>query len=151
MQPNQFFNTEQVPQQQAMLDFAQQAASAVIDPEFLASCYREERPWGAFTNLHEQQGFKVKLIEVKPGAALSLQYHHKRAEHWLVLDGHALVQIENEELNTQAQEYRFIPQGAQHRLTNQGDSVLQLLEVQAGEYLGEDDIVRLEDNYGRNS
>ena len=151
MEPSQFFTTEQMPQEQAMLDFAEQAASAVINPAFLANCYREERPWGAFTNLHEQQGFKVKLIEVKPGAALSLQYHHKRAEHWLVLDGHALVQIADEELKTKAQEYRFIPQGAQHRLTNQGGSVLQLLEVQAGDYLGEDDIVRLEDNYGRSS
>ena len=78
-----------------------------------------------------------------------MQYHHKRAEHWLVLDGQALVQIADEELKTKAQEYRFIPQGAQHRLTNQGGSVLQLLEVQAGDYLGEDDIIRIEDKYSR--
>jgi mannose-1-phosphate guanylyltransferase len=86
---------------------------------------------------------------VQPGQQLSLQYHYKRAEHWVVVQGMALVQVGDEELPTKPGEYRYIPLGEKHRLTNIGDEELVLIEVQCGSYLGEDDIVRLEDNYGR--
>jgi mannose-1-phosphate guanylyltransferase / mannose-6-phosphate isomerase len=108
-----------------------------------------ERPWGTYTTLIEGTQFKVKRITVRPGRALSLQYHHKRAEHWVVVGGTALVQIGDQEFVTRAGQYRYIPLGERHRLTNVGTDLLQLIEVQCGEYLGEDDIVRLVDNYGR--
>jgi mannose-1-phosphate guanylyltransferase/mannose-6-phosphate isomerase len=108
-----------------------------------------DRPWGTYTTLVEGVGYKVKRITVRPGRALSLQYHHKRAEHWVVVAGTALVQVGDEEYETRPGEYRFIPLGEKHRLTNTGADLLELIEVQAGAYLGEDDIVRLVDNYGR--
>ena len=85
-----------------------------------------------------------------PGEKLSLQYHHKRAEHWVVTQGRAIVQVGDEEFETRPGEYRFIPLEVKHRLTNTGDVELVLIEVQIGNYLGEDDIVRLADVYGRN-
>ena len=86
---------------------------------------------------------------VAPGQKLSLQYHNKRAEHWVLTQGSALVQIDDEEFKTEEGEYRYIPLGNKHRLTNLGQKELVLIEVQIGDYLGEDDIVRLEDIYGR--
>ena len=108
-----------------------------------------ERPWGTYATLKQEDGYQVKRITVRPGERLSLQYHHKRAEHWVVVQGTALVQIGDEELPTQAGEYRYIPLGEKHRLTNTGSDKLVLIEVQCGSYLGEDDIVRLDDIYGR--
>jgi len=108
-----------------------------------------DRPWGTYTTLVEGAGYKVKRITVRPGRALSLQYHHKRAEHWVVVGGAALVQIGDQEFQTAVGEYRHIPMGEKHRLTNIGSEMLELIEVQCGTYLGEDDIVRLVDNYGR--
>ena len=107
------------------------------------------RPWGTYTTLKEEGGYKVKRITVRPGQSLSLQYHHHRAEHWTVVRGHGVVQIGDVEYPTGPGEYRYIPLKEQHRLTNTGEEDLVLIEVQVGDYLGEDDIVRLQDNYGR--
>ena len=86
---------------------------------------------------------------MNPGKSLSLQYHHRRSEHWVVVKGEALVQI-GDDVRTVAQNQSvYIPKGVKHRLTNQGDEPIDLIEVQSGDYFGEDDIVRLEDNFGR--
>jgi len=107
------------------------------------------RPWGTYATLKQEDGYQVKRITVAPGQKLSLQYHHKRAEHWVVTQGKAIVQVGGEEFETGPGEYRYIPLGEKHRLTNVGDTELVLIEVQVGSYLGEDDIVRVEDIYGR--
>lgn len=107
------------------------------------------RPWGTYASLKEEDGYKVKRITVKPGEALSLQYHHQRAEHWVVVKGTAIVQVGEVEHKTLPGEYRYIPLKEKHRLTNIGKDELVLIEVQCGGYLGEDDIVRLADTYGR--
>lgn len=108
-----------------------------------------QRPWGSYTTLLEKEGFKIKRIVVKPGQALSLQYHEHRAEHWVVVRGDAVVQIGDTEFDTLAGQSRYIPKGERHRLSNRGVSDVEIIEVQCGHYLGEDDIVRLVDNYGR--
>lgn len=108
-----------------------------------------QRPWGSYATLKEEKGYKVKRITVKPGQSLSLQYHHKRAEHWIVVRGEGLVQIGDAEYPTSPGEYRHIPLKERHRLTNTGTEELVMVEVQCGNYLGEDDIVRLADIYGR--
>jgi len=110
---------------------------------------RVYRPWGFFETLHMAPGTQVKLIEVNPGAALSLQYHHKRAEHWVVVSGEATVVRGEENLILRENESTFIPIGMQHRLENTHRQPLRIIEVQVGSYLGEDDIVRLEDRYKR--
>ncbi|MGC6522576.1 MAG: mannose-1-phosphate guanylyltransferase/mannose-6-phosphate isomerase [Candidatus Micropelagos thuwalensis] len=107
------------------------------------------KPWGTYTNLKSEAGYQVKRISVASGQKLSLQYHHKRAEHWVVTQGNAMVQVGDEEFKIGPGEYRYIPLGEKHRLTNVGDCELVLVEVQVGNYLGEDDIVRLDDVYGR--
>lgn len=107
------------------------------------------RPWGTYASLKEEDGYKVKRITVKPGQSLSLQYHHQRAEHWVVVKGKAIVQIGDAEHETLPGQYRYIPLKEKHRLTNIGKDELVLIEVQCGGYLGEDDIVRLADTYGR--
>lgn len=107
------------------------------------------RPWGTYATLKEEAGYKVKRITVKPGQSLSLQYHHQRAEHWVVVQGQGVVQIGDVEHPTQPGQYRHIPLKEKHRLTNTGTEELVLIEVQCGDYLGEDDIVRLADTYGR--
>jgi len=107
------------------------------------------RPWGSFETLDEANGFKVKRIIVKSGAALSLQMHHKRAEHWIVVRGNAYVTCEDKEFLLRQGESTFIPLGKKHRLENKGAELLEIIEVQTGEYLGEDDIVRFSDIYGR--
>lgn len=107
------------------------------------------RPWGWYDVIDEGPGFKVKRVVVNPGCSLSLQRHQHRAEHWLVVTGEALVQVDNEEKVVKTNETAFIPQKAMHRLTNSGASVLMIIEVQLGDYLGEDDIERFADIYGR--
>jgi mannose-1-phosphate guanylyltransferase/mannose-6-phosphate isomerase len=107
------------------------------------------RPWGTYTVLEEGRGYKIKRVEMKPGAALSLQLHHRRSEHWVVVSGTARVVNGEEELTVRPNESTFIPAGRKHRLANPGASDLVLIEVQSGDYLGEDDIVRFEDDYGR--
>jgi mannose-1-phosphate guanylyltransferase/mannose-6-phosphate isomerase len=110
---------------------------------------RVYRPWGSYETVDEGERFKVKRITVKPGAALSLQMHHKRAEHWVVVTGRALVTVGERQVPLEANESIYIPVEEKHRLENPGDAPLELIEVQSGEYLGEDDIVRFEDHYGR--
>lgn len=107
------------------------------------------RPWGGYTILEEGSRFKIKRLEVKPGAALSLQMHHHRSEHWIVVQGMAKVINGVSERLINTNESTFIPAGHQHRLENPGVIDLVLIEVQSGEYLGEDDIVRFADQYGR--
>ncbi|WP_244807541.1 mannose-1-phosphate guanylyltransferase/mannose-6-phosphate isomerase [Caballeronia zhejiangensis] len=107
------------------------------------------RPWGIYTVLEEGSRFKIKRIEVKPGASLSLQLHHHRSEHWIVVSGMALVVNGENEFYVRTNESTYIPAGHKHRLTNPGVTDLVMIEVQSGEYLGEDDIVRFDDNYGR--
>jgi len=107
------------------------------------------RPWGSFTNIAEEDRFKVKRIMVKPGASLSRQMHHHRAEHWVVVRGSALVENGDKELLLAESQSTYIPLGTVHRLTNPGKIDLELIEIQTGPYLEEDDIVRFEDIYGR--
>lgn len=107
------------------------------------------RPWGSYDSLETGERFQVKRIRVKPGAKLSLQMHHHRAEHWIVVKGSAKVTIEGETVFLTENESTYIPIGKIHSLENPGKIPLELIEVQSGSYLGEDDIVRLEDRYGR--
>ena len=107
------------------------------------------RPWGHYTSVVEGNRWQVKRIEVKPGATLSLQMHHHRAEHWIVVKGTAQVEINNKEHLLSENQSTFIPVGSKHRLSNPGKLPLVLIEVQSGSYLGEDDIIRFEDKYGR--
>ncbi|MCM2340143.1 mannose-1-phosphate guanylyltransferase/mannose-6-phosphate isomerase [Rhodoferax sp.] len=107
------------------------------------------RPWGTYTVLEEGRNFKIKRIEVKPGASLSLQMHYHRSEHWVVVSGTAKVTNGDQEILIRANESAYIPAGHKHRLQNPGVVDVVMIEVQSGEYLGEDDIVRFEDNYGR--
>jgi mannose-1-phosphate guanylyltransferase len=126
-----------------------EALKASADAELTELPATVHRPWGTFATLRQEDGYQVKRISVAPGQKLSLQYHHKRAEHWVVTQGQAIVQVGDEEFETGPGEYRYIPLGDKHRLTNIGDGELVLIEVQIGDYLGEDDIVRLDDVYGR--
>ena len=113
------------------------------------SIYSENRPWGSFTVLDEGEGFKVKRISVNPGHKLSLQYHHHRSEHWTVVQGEASVTLGEDIKKVKVNESVYIPLKEKHALANEGEELMQLIEVQVGDYLGEDDIVRLEDRYGR--
>ncbi len=107
------------------------------------------RPWGTYTTLEEGYRFKIKRIVVKPGSSLSLQMHHHRNEHWVVVSGTAEVVNGDDTFLVHTNQSTYVPAGHQHRLSNPGICDLVMIEVQSGEYLGEDDIVRLEDNYGR--
>ncbi|MBA1204486.1 mannose-1-phosphate guanylyltransferase/mannose-6-phosphate isomerase [Pseudomonas capeferrum] len=107
------------------------------------------RPWGTYTTLENGDRFKIKRIVVKPKASLSLQMHHHRSEHWIVVSGTAVVVNDDKEMMLHTNESTFIRAGHTHRLQNPGVIDLILIEVQSGDYLGEDDIVRFEDNYGR--
>lgn len=109
------------------------------------------RPWGSFTVHNEGNGYKIKTIVVNPGESLSLQLHKHRSEHWIVTKGVANVLIGDEEKIVERNKSVFVPQGVKHRIYNNGIETLEIVEVQSGDYLGEDDIVRFEDEYGRNS
>ncbi len=110
---------------------------------------RVYRPWGSYETIALGDRYQVKRIKVKPGASLSLQMHHHRSEHWIVVNGTAMVNRNDEEFVLSENESTYIPLGATHRLHNPGKLELDLIEVQVGSYLGEDDIVRFDDNYGR--
>jgi len=107
------------------------------------------RPWGTYTVLEDSRNYKIKRLSVKPGAALSLQLHRHRSEHWVVVAGTASVRNGDAELLIRTNESTYIPAGHRHRLANPGLTELIIIEVQSGEYLGEDDIVRFDDHYGR--
>ena len=111
----------------------------------------DRRPWGTFTVLDEGDNFKVKRIEVLPGKRLSYQKHSKRAEHWFVIQGTAKVTLDDRDHIVSAGEAIDIAIGSAHRVENPGDELLVFIEVQRGNYLGEDDIVRLQDDFGRTS
>ena len=107
------------------------------------------RPWGSYDLVDSGERFQVKRIVVKPGASLSLQKHHHRAEHWVVVSGTAEVTNGDKVILLSENQSTYIPLGQVHRLSNPGKIPLEIIEVQSGAYLGEDDIVRLEDTYGR--
>ncbi|MBF9234409.1 mannose-1-phosphate guanylyltransferase/mannose-6-phosphate isomerase [Microvirga alba] len=111
--------------------------------------HREHRPWGYYQTIHYGDRFKVKRITVNSGAKLSLQKHEHRAEHWIVVSGTALVTRDNEQFVLRADQSTYLPRGCIHRLENPGSIPLNIIEVQSGSYLGEDDILRLEDAYAR--
>ena len=110
---------------------------------------RVYRPWGSYETIDLAERFQVKRIVVKPGAALSLQMHHHRAEHWVVVKGTALITVGDRQVTLGEDQSTYIPLGTFHRLENPGKIPLELIEVQTGSYLGEDDIVRVDDRYGR--
>ena len=109
----------------------------------------EMRPWGSFTTLEEGKGYKIKRIEVNPGHRLSLQMHHHRSEHWIVVSGTAKVTCGDNEMILSSNQSTYVPQCTTHRLENPGVIKLVLIEVQNGQYLGEDDIIRFSDDYAR--
>jgi len=120
-----------------------------LDAEQALHHRRVARPWGWYDSVDNGPRHQVKRISVKPGASLSLQMHHHRAEHWVVVKGTAEVTIGDKVLIVGENQSTFIPLGQKHRLANPGKAALEIIEVQSGDYLGEDDIVRFEDNYGR--
>jgi mannose-6-phosphate isomerase len=109
----------------------------------------DERPWGNFTVLDEGEGYKVKRIEVLPGKRLSYQKHARRAEHWFVVQGAPKVTLDDREILLNPGQFVDIPIGAAHRIENPGGVTVIFIEVQRGDYLGEDDIVRLQDDFSR--
>ena len=114
-----------------------------------AAFLTEERPWGSFSVLDEGRGYKLKRIEVHPGQRLSYQLHHHRSEHWFFVRGTGWVTMGEREFEVRAGASLEIPIGSPHRIKNIGQEKLVFIEVQTGDYLGEDDIVRLEDDFGR--
>ena len=117
-------------------------------PQAIAST-RELRPWGWFERIAHGDHFQVKRILVQPGASMSLQSHLHRAEHWVIVAGTATVTVGDEQRALQANQSVYIPAGSRHRLENRGETPIMLIEVQTGAYLGEDDIVRYQDQYAR--
>ncbi|MGH9765080.1 MAG: phosphomannose isomerase type II C-terminal cupin domain [Blastocatellia bacterium] len=109
----------------------------------------DERPWGSFTVLEEGDGYKVKRLNVLPGKRLSYQKHSRRSEHWIVVQGAALTTLDGREIIVKTGEAIDVPVGTAHRIENAGSVELVLIEIQRGDYLGEDDIVRLSDDFGR--
>ena len=113
------------------------------------SNYKEERPWGTFENLLDTDYCKVKEIVIKKGGRPSYQYHHKRSEAWVVVQGVATVTLDDKDINYVVGEIVDIPVGMKHRVRNDKEENLIFIETQTGTYFGEDDIVRLKDDYGR--
>jgi len=109
----------------------------------------DHRPWGSYTVLEEQPAYKVKRLEVLPGRRLSYQKHEKRAEHWMIVGGRAIVTLDGKDVDLSPGQSIDIPRGASHRIANPGTTLLTVIEIQQGDYFGEDDIIRLEDDYGR--
>ena len=107
------------------------------------------RPWGSYICLDAGSNFQVKRLIVNPGGVLSLQKHFKRSEHWTVVSGTASITLEQKEFDLEINESVYVPLQAIHRIANKSKDMVEIIEVQCGDYLGEDDIVRFEDNYGR--
>jgi mannose-6-phosphate isomerase-like protein (cupin superfamily) len=118
-----------------------------MKPDLTASVF--QRPWGGFCVLEEGEGYKIKRIWVHPGEILSLQSHEHRDEHWVVVKGAAEVTLGEKIIRLEKNQSVFIPRKAKHRTANPGLDTMEFVEVQVGNYLGEDDIVRYEDKYGR--
>jgi len=111
---------------------------------------KNERPWGNYTNIFTSQDFNIKTIEILPNKQPSYQYHHKRSEHWIILKGEAEITINDVTTIKKEGDHIFVPVGDKHRIKNiSNDVTLQFIEVQTGTYFGEDDIVRIQDDYGR--
>jgi len=110
----------------------------------------EHRPWGHYESLVKMEGYQVKRIQVNPKQRLSLQYHHHRSEHWTIVTGVARVQVGEDEFVLGTNQTVYIPKGVKHRITNESEGPVEFIETQVGDYLGEDDIVRLSDDYNRN-
>ena len=108
-----------------------------------------ERPWGKYFVLADEPNYKLKRIEVNPGQRLSYQYHHKRQEQWTIIEGNPTIILDDEVIELSYGKSIFIPVGAKHRIMNLTDNPVVLIEVQTGSYFGEDDIIRLEDDYSR--
>lgn len=121
----------------------------VADEKITREHVFENRPWGRFEILHDEPYFKSKIIRVEPGQKLSYQSHSRRAEHWVVVKGDAVVVLNDKEHLVKQGEHIYIPQGAKHRVLNNTTAVVEFIEVQVGTYFGEDDIVRYQDDYGR--
>lgn len=115
----------------------------------MISLEQEERPWGRFFVLHDEPTYKLKRIEVESGGRLSYQYHRKRSEVWIIVEGICSVTIDGEKSLYKKGDTILIPQGAKHRIENKGKNKVVFIEVQTGSYFGEDDIVRIEDDYNR--
>jgi mannose-1-phosphate guanylyltransferase/mannose-6-phosphate isomerase len=111
--------------------------------------FSEEKPWGGFDVIYENEGIKVKILMVSPGKRLSYQSHAHRSERWIVVMGKAEIMIDDEMIIKNKGETVSIEQGQKHRLSNPGKETLKIVEVQLGDYLGEDDIIRYEDDFGR--
>lgn len=115
----------------------------------MISIEKEERPWGRFYVLHDESNYKIKRIEVDPRGRLSYQYHQKRSEVWIVVEGVGTVTIEGKVEDYKSGQTIIIPQGTKHRIENNGSDKVIFIEVQTGSYFGEDDIIRLQDDYNR--
>ena len=115
----------------------------------MKSISKENRPWGRFYVIHDEKNYKLKRIEVEPGNRLSYQYHNKRSETWILVKGQATVTINDKVMNYKQGETLHIPVREKHRVENKSDELLVFIEVQTGKYFGEDDIVRIEDDYNR--
>jgi len=109
----------------------------------------EERPWGRFFVLHDEPSYKLKRIEVDPGGRLSYQYHHKRSEAWIIVEGTGVITLDGIDKEFTKGQTVLIPQGVKHRIENKRQEKVVFIEVQTGSYFGEDDIVRIEDDYNR--
>ena len=110
---------------------------------------KDERPWGRYFVIQDESNYKIKRIEIEPGHRLSYQYHNKRSETWIVIEGIAKVTLDDNSKEYKVGEIVLIPLKAKHRIENKGNSLLVFIEVQTGSYFGEDDIVRIEDDYNR--
>lgn len=110
---------------------------------------RDERPWGTYEVIAEGGGYKVKRIEVNPGHRLSMQMHQSRSEHWVIVAGEAIITVGECEIRLRTNEDALIPRQTKHRVANPGSGPLIFIEIQCGDYLGEDDITRFEDDYNR--
>ena len=110
---------------------------------------KEERPWGRYFVIQEEQDYKIKRIEVEPGNRLSYQYHTKRSEFWLIVSGSALITINDKTSEYKAGNSVSIPVKSKHRVENKYEKLLVFIEIQTGDYFGEDDIIRINDDYGR--
>jgi len=110
---------------------------------------KEERPWGCYYVIHDESNYKLKRIEVNLEKRLSYQYHHKRSEAWTIIQGTGLLTIDDKQIKVKSGDTVLIPRLSKHRIYNNGKEVLAFIEVQTGTYFGEDDIIRLEDDYNR--